>query len=144
MISRARAGFPFPDRSSRPNQQLIAAHQPTLNPATPFLSLTDRARVSVNNSSSSLFPSPRIHTAPAPDGRYPFCPRATHLYILACAKGSGAASAARSVKARAAWGFRLDDRGARVQRQGRGLRPGRPSYQPPLGFSLSSTPERAP
>jgi hypothetical protein len=41
MISRSRAGFLFSDQSSRPNQQQITAHQPTLNPAT--LSLADRS-----------------------------------------------------------------------------------------------------
>jgi hypothetical protein len=78
-----------------------------------------------------------------PGREIPLLPRATHLCILACAKGSGAASAARAVKAGAAWGFHLDICGARVQKQGRRLRPRRPSYQPPLGFSLSSSPEGA-
>jgi hypothetical protein len=88
----------------------------------------------------------RAHTRveSGPGQEIPLLPRAAHPCILACAKGSSATSASRTVSAGAAWGFRLDDRGTRVQRQGGGLRPGRPSHQPPLGFSLSSSPVRAP
>jgi hypothetical protein len=168
LISRARAGFLFPVQPSRPNQQRIPTHQPSIKPATPFLSPTDWSRVSVKHSSSSLLPSPRICTAPGKPHRGRACagrdtlpvrpartprdrsaltresnpaqtgntslPCATHLCILACAKGSGAATAARAVKPGAAWGFRLVVCGARVQKQGRRRRPSRPSSQPHWGF----------
>jgi hypothetical protein len=166
LISRPRAGFLFPDQPSRPNQQRISAHLPTFKPATP---ISCRQTGPACRSTTHPHPCfPHLGSAPhqeshvaagphaegpvraharvesGPGREIPLLPRTTHLYILACAKGSGAASAARAVKAGAAWGFRHDVCGARVQKQGRRLRPRRPSYQPPLGFSLSSSPERAP
>jgi hypothetical protein len=73
LISRARARLLFPVQPSRPNQQRIPAHQPFIKPTTPFLSPTDRARVSVIHSSLSLLPSPRIRTAPGKPRRGRAC-----------------------------------------------------------------------
>jgi hypothetical protein len=72
---------------------------------------------------------------PARTRKYLFYPVPhTPLQLSLREGGNGAASAARAVKAGAAWGFHLAVCGARVQKRGRRQRPRRPSYQPHWGF----------
>jgi hypothetical protein len=80
---------------------------------------------------------------PAQGGIFLICPRAARPCNLACAEEGGATSAARTVKAGAAWGFRSDARGAWLQRQGE-AETWAPKPPTPLGFSLSSSPVSAP
>jgi hypothetical protein len=69
-------------------------------------------------------------------------PHAVRPYILAGAEEAGAATATRPVKAGADWGFRLDVRGTRLQRQGE-VETRAPKPPTPIGVFPFFTSERA-
>jgi hypothetical protein len=178
LISRARAEFLFPVQPSRPNQQRVPAHQPSIRPATPFLSPTDRARVSVNLSSPSLLPSPRIRIAPGKShrghacagrdtlpvrpartprdwsahtresnpawtGNTSFTPRHTPLH-LSLREGERRCLGRPGGQSRGSLGFsprRLRCQGSKAREEAETQTSKLPT---PLGFSLSTFPERAP
>jgi hypothetical protein len=85
----------------------------------------------------------RTRVEPDHGGIFLICPRAVRPCNLACAEMGGATSAARTVKSGATWGFRIDARGAGLQKQGE-AETRVPKPPTPLGFSLPSSPVSVP
>jgi hypothetical protein len=173
-----RAEFLFPVQPSWPNQQCVPAHQPSIEPATPF------SRRQTGPACRSTFYSlpcfPHLRSAPhqasraaaarardgtlSPFGRparrgtgarsrasriwpgreIPLLPCATHLCILACTKGERRCLGHPGGQSRGSLGFsprRLRCQGSKAREEAETQTSKLPT---PLGFSLSSSPERAP